>query len=62
MKPILDMTISRFNAFNRLHEELDRARSRRSRTAKSIEQAKGILMKSAGIPRRRPTRSCARPR
>jgi response regulator NasT len=48
VKPILDMTISRFNAFNRLRDELDRARQALDER-KVIDRAKGILMKSRGI-------------
>jgi response regulator NasT len=48
VKPILDMTISRFNAFNRLREELDRAKQALE-DRKVIEKAKGILMKSRAI-------------
>lgn len=48
VKPILDMTISRFNAFNRLREELDRTRQALEER-KVIDKAKGILMKSRGI-------------
>jgi response regulator NasT len=47
VKPILDMTISRFNAFNRLRDELDNAR-RELEDRKVIERAKGILMKRRG--------------
>lgn len=47
VKPILDMTISRFNAFNRLRDELDNAR-RELEDRKIIERAKGILMKRRG--------------
>jgi response regulator NasT len=49
VKPILDMTISRFNAFNRLREELDRTKQALE-DRKVIEKAKGILMKSRQIP------------
>lgn len=49
VKPILDMTISRFNAFNRLREELDRAKQALE-DRKVIEKAKGILMKTKDIP------------
>lgn len=48
VKPILDMTVSRFNAFDRLSRELDQARSELAER-KVIERAKGILMKSRGI-------------
>jgi len=48
VKPILDMTVSRFNAFDRLSKELEQARSELAER-KVIERAKGILMKSRGI-------------
>ena len=48
VKPILDMAISRFNAFSRLREELDQARQALDER-KVIDRAKGILMKSRGI-------------
>ncbi|KAB2877149.1 MAG: ANTAR domain-containing protein [Bauldia sp.] len=48
VKPILDMTISRFNAFNRLRDELDRTRQALE-DRKVIDKAKGILMKTRKI-------------
>lgn len=48
VKPILDVTISRFNAFNRLRTELDQARQALE-DRKVIDKAKGILMKSRSI-------------
>jgi len=48
VKPILDMTVSRFNAFDRLARELEQARSELAER-KVIERAKGLLMKSRGI-------------
>lgn len=48
VKPILDVTISRFNAFNRLRTELDQARQALE-DRKVIDKAKGILMKSRNI-------------
>lgn len=48
VKPILDMTVSRFNAFDRLSRELEQARSELAER-KVIERAKGILMKSRGV-------------
>jgi two-component system, response regulator / RNA-binding antiterminator len=45
VKPIVDMAISRFNAFSRLQSELDAARSELA-DRKVIERAKAILMKS----------------
>ncbi len=48
VKSILDMTVSRFNAFDHLTRELQRARDELAER-KVIERAKGILMKSKGI-------------
>jgi response regulator NasT len=48
VKPILDMAISRFNAFSRLTRELEQARSELE-DRKLIDQAKGILMKTRGL-------------
>ncbi len=48
VKPILDMAISRFNAFSRMERELDAARSALAER-KLIERAKGILMQTRGI-------------
>jgi response regulator NasT len=48
VKPILDMAISRFNAFSRLTRELEEARSELE-GRKVVERAKGILMKSRGL-------------
>lgn len=48
VKPILDMAISRFNAFARLTRELEEARSELE-GRKVVERAKGILMKSRGL-------------
>jgi two-component system, response regulator / RNA-binding antiterminator len=48
IKPILDLCISRFNAFSRLQDELDRARSALE-DRKVIDRAKGILMKLKGL-------------
>lgn len=48
IKPILDMTISRFNAFSRMRDELERARQALE-DRKVIDRAKGILMKSRGL-------------
>jgi response regulator NasT len=46
VKPILDTTISRFNVFKKLREELDDARQALDER-KLIDRAKGILMKDA---------------
>lgn len=48
VKPILDMAISRFNAFSRLKRELQEVRSELE-DRKVIEQAKGILMRTRGM-------------
>lgn len=48
VKAVVDMAISRFNAFSRLQGELEQARSELA-DRKVIEQAKGILMKSKGL-------------
>lgn len=48
VKPILDMAISRFNAFSRLTRELEQARSELE-DRKIIDQAKGILMKTRSL-------------
>lgn len=44
VKPILDLTIKRFNAFSRLEEELSKTK-RELEDRKVIDRAKGILMK-----------------
>jgi response regulator NasT len=44
IKPILDLCVSRFNAFAKLQEELERTKSQLE-DRKIIEKAKGILMK-----------------
>ncbi|KRA45656.1 ANTAR domain-containing response regulator [Devosia sp. Root635] len=48
VKPILDMAISRFNAFSRLTRELEQARGELD-DRKLIEQAKGILMRTRNL-------------
>jgi two-component system, response regulator / RNA-binding antiterminator len=48
VKAILDTTISRFRAFNRLREELSDARQQLE-DRKLVDRAKGILMKQRGI-------------
>lgn len=45
IKSILDLCVSRFNAFSKLQEELDRAKSDLEER-KTIDRAKGILMKA----------------
>ena len=49
VKPILDMAVSRFNAYSRLQRELAEARGELE-NRKLIERAKGILMRSKGLP------------
>lgn len=48
VRPILDMAISRFNAFSRMERELEEARSE-LQARKVIDKAKAILMKSKGL-------------
>jgi response regulator NasT len=48
VKPILDMAISRFNAFARLTRELEEARGALE-DRKIVDQAKAILIKSRGL-------------
>lgn len=48
VKAVVDMAISRFNAFNDLREELERAKQALGER-KVIERAKGILMKERGL-------------
>lgn len=48
VKPIVDMAISRFNAFSRLQNELEAARNELA-DRKVIERAKSILMKSRSL-------------
>jgi response regulator NasT len=48
IKPILDLCVSRFNAFAKLREELERTKSQLE-DRKIIERAKGILMRVKGL-------------
>lgn len=48
VKPILNMAISRFNAFARMARELEEVRSQLE-NRKRVDRAKGILMKSRGL-------------
>lgn len=48
VKNILDLCISRFNAFSRLQDELDRTKSALE-DRKIVDRAKGILMKAKGL-------------
>lgn len=48
VKTILDTAISRFNAYRRLKDELERTKQALV-DRKVIERAKGILMKSKGL-------------
>lgn len=48
IKPVIDLCISRFNAFARLQDELERTKSALEER-KVIDRAKGILMKVKGL-------------
>jgi len=48
IKPIIDMAVSRFNAYTRMTKEIDQAKSELA-ARKVIERAKGILMKARRI-------------
>lgn len=48
IKPILDMAISRFNAYTRMLNELEQAKGELA-SRKVVDRAKGILMKARGI-------------
>lgn len=48
VKAILDMAVSRFNAYERLRRELDEAKDQLAER-KVIERAKGILMKARSV-------------
>ena len=48
VKPILDMAISRFNAYSRLERALEDARNA-LQSRKAIDKAKGLLMRTRGI-------------
>ncbi|WP_163272860.1 ANTAR domain-containing response regulator [Chelativorans alearense] len=48
VKPIVDMAISRFNAYSKLARELEEAKSALE-NRKLVDRAKGILMRSKGI-------------
>jgi two-component system, response regulator / RNA-binding antiterminator len=48
VKAVLDMAVSRFNAFNRLREELEHTKQALEER-RVVEQAKGILMKEHGV-------------
>lgn len=49
VKPILDMTISRFNAFAKLKKELEIVKSQLE-DRKVIDRAKALIMRAKGIP------------
>ena len=49
IKNILDMSISRFEAFSRLQDELDRTKAALGER-KLIDRAKGILMRAKNLP------------
>ena len=48
IKPILDLCISRFNAFSKLQDELDRTKSALE-DRKILDRAKALLMKAKGL-------------
>jgi len=48
IKPILDLCISRFNAFAKLQDELDRTKSALE-DRKILDRAKGLLMKMKSL-------------
>src|SRR6201999_3702102 len=48
IKPILDLCVSRFNAFAKLQDELDRTKTALEER-KVIDRAKGILMQLKGL-------------
>jgi two-component system, response regulator / RNA-binding antiterminator len=48
IKPLLDLCVSRFNAFSKLQDELDRTKHALEER-KVIDRAKGILMKVKGL-------------
>lgn len=48
VRPILDMTVSRFRAFDKLHTELEQTKTA-LKDRKVIDKAKGILMKTRGL-------------
>src|SRR6201994_782754 len=48
IKPILDLCVSRFNAFSKLQDELDRTKHALEER-KTIDRAKGILMKMKNL-------------
>ena len=48
VRPILDMTVMRFRAFDKLRAELEETKSA-LKDRKIIDKAKGILMKTRGI-------------
>lgn len=52
VKPILDMTIGRFRAFAKLKQELEQTRTQLEER-KTVDRAKGILMKLKGLDEER---------
>jgi response regulator NasT len=54
IKSILDLCVSRFNAFSKLQDDLEQAKSDLDER-KTIERAKGILMKAKSFPKTTPT-------
>ena len=58
VKPILEMTISRFNAFAKLNRELETAKSQLD-DRKAIDRAKALVMRAGPSRRNRPMPLCA---
>ncbi len=48
VRTVVDLCVSRFNAFSRLQDELERARSALNER-KTVDRAKGILMKAKNL-------------
>src|SRR3546814_2566635 len=48
IKPVLELAVSRFNAFARLQTELDEARNALA-DRKAIDRAKALLMRRRGV-------------
>jgi response regulator NasT len=48
VKSVLDTAVSRFNSFNKLRDELDRAKAALEER-KVVERAKGVLMQERGL-------------
>ncbi len=55
IKPILDVTIRRFNAFTKLKDELESTKLQLE-DRKAIDRAKALVMKASPFPKSRPMR------